>query len=62
MAERAGIWRERGMSDFSQEIEPAATLTAHAGFARKIPDSRLRHMLAPDSSVAEGTGGSRGAQ
>lgn len=58
MTERVEIWREKGMSDFSQEIEPAVTLTVHAGFGYKFPDSRLRHMLVPDFSVAEGTGGS----
>lgn len=39
MTEREGIWRKEGMSDFSQEIEPAVTITVHATFGNKFPHS-----------------------
>lgn len=38
MTEREGIWRKEGMSDFSQEIEPAVALTVQAAFGNnKFP-------------------------
>lgn len=39
MTEREGIWRKEGMSDFSQEIEPALALTVHPPFANEFPHS-----------------------
>lgn len=40
MTEREGIWRKEGMSDFSQEIEPAVALTVQAAFGNnKFPHS-----------------------
>lgn len=34
-----GIWRKGGMSDFSQEIEPAVALTVHEALGNKFPHS-----------------------
>lgn len=57
MTEREEIWREEGMSDFSQEIEPAVTLTVHAGFDYKFPDSGFATYLFPITLLLRGQKG-----
>lgn len=39
MTEREGIWRNQGMSDFSQEIEPALALTVRPALGSECPHS-----------------------
>lgn len=54
MTEREEMCREEGMSDFSQEIEPAVTPTVHAGFGYRFPDSGFDTCLFPISLLLRG--------